>query len=84
MNDTKVIPMVNQNERLLQLGFRTAAELKHKIIVDWMNRVGSRVISQVFDWAMIEQPALYNSIDEKYRSKLQLDLDELTYTDSFR
>ena len=43
--------MVNQNERLLQLGFRTAAELKHKIIyaVDWMDRVGSRAISQVFD-----------------------------------
>ena len=51
MKDTKVIPMVNQNERLLQLGFRTAAELKHKIIyaVDWMDRVGSRAISQVFD-----------------------------------
>jgi hypothetical protein len=65
-------------DEIHQLGFRTAAELKHKNIyaVDWMDSVENRALSQVFDWARIEQPELNNLIDEKYRSKLQLDLDD--------
>lgn len=65
-------------DEIHQLGFRTAAELKHENIyaIDWMESVGNRAISQVFDWAKIEQPELFNLIDEKYRSKLQLNLDE--------
>ncbi|WP_019412702.1 DUF5694 domain-containing protein [Paenisporosarcina sp. TG20] len=65
-------------DEIHQFGFRTAAELEHKNIyaVDWMESVGNRAISQVFDWVKIEQPDLYNLIDEKYRSKLQLNLDD--------
>jgi hypothetical protein len=40
-----------------------------------MESVGNRAISQVFDWAKVEQPELYSLIDEKFRSKLQLDLN---------
>ncbi len=65
-------------DEIHQLGFRTAAELKHEHMyaIDWMESVGNRAISRVFDWAKIEQPELYNLIDEKYRSKLQLDLKD--------
>jgi len=65
-------------DEIHQLGYRTAAELQHKNIyaVDWMESIGNRAISQVLDWARTEQPKLYNLIDEKYRSKLQLGLEE--------
>lgn len=65
-------------DEIHQFGFRTAAELKHKNIyaVDWMESVGNRAFSQVLDWAKIEQPDLAHFIDEEYRFKLQLDLDD--------
>lgn len=65
-------------DEIHQFGFRMAAELKHKNIyaVDWMDSVDNRALSQVFDWAKIEQPELNNFIDENYRSKLQLNLDD--------
>lgn len=33
-----------------------------------MESVGNRGIGQVFEWAKKEQPSLFKSIDEKYRS----------------
>lgn len=65
-------------DEIHQFGFRMAAELKHKNIyaVDWMDSVENRALSQVFDWAKIEQPELNNFIDENYRTKLQLNLDD--------
>ncbi|HSO59178.1 MAG TPA: DUF5694 domain-containing protein [Paenisporosarcina sp.] len=65
-------------DEIHQFGFRTAAELKHKNIyaIDWMESVGNRAISQVLDWAKIEQPDLFRFIDEEYRSKLQLGLED--------
>jgi hypothetical protein len=70
-------------DEIHQLGFQTAAELKHQNIyaVDWMESVGNRAISQVFDWAKNEQPDLYRLIDEKYRSKLQFDLNDKSIFD---
>lgn len=70
-------------DEIHQLGFQTAAELKHQNIyaVDWMESVGNRAISQVFDWAKNEQPELYRLIDEKYRSKLQFDLNDKSIFD---
>lgn len=70
-------------DEIHQFGFRTAAELKHKNIyaVDWMESVGNRAISQVLDWAKIEQPNLSDFIDEKYRSKLQLGLEDKSVFD---
>lgn len=41
-----------------------------------MESVGNRAISQVLDWAKIEQPELSNFIDEEYISKLQLGLED--------
>lgn len=63
-------------DEIHQFGFRTAAELTHKNIyaVDWMESVGNRAISQVLDWAKIEQPELSNFIDEEYISKHQRNL----------
>jgi len=65
-------------DEIHQFGFRVAAELKHDNVyaIDWMEGVGNRAISQVFDWAKINQPELYNLIEEKYRSHLQLDLED--------
>lgn len=70
-------------DEIHQLGFRTAAELKHKTIyaIDWMESVGNRAISQVLDWAKMEQPDLFHFIDEKYRSKLQLSLEDTSVFD---
>lgn len=57
-------------DEIHQFGFRIAAELNHKKVyaVDWMESVGNRGIGQVFEWAKKEQPSLFKSIDEKYRS----------------
>jgi len=64
-------------DEIHQIGFRIAAELNHENMyaIDWMESVGNRGISQVFDWAKIEQPEIYKLIEE-YRSKIQLDLNE--------
>lgn len=48
-----------------QLGFRIAAELGHKRIypIDWMETgVATRPYGEVYDWAKINQPELFNEV----------------------
>lgn len=58
-------------DEIHQLGFRIAKDLNHKKIfaVDWMETVGNRGIGEVFEWAKMEQPDLYQYINDKYRSQ---------------
>lgn len=44
-----------------QIGLRLAARLGHEAVfaVDWMETVGNRAVSEVYDWARDHQPELY-------------------------
>ncbi|WP_270180934.1 DUF5694 domain-containing protein [Alkalihalobacillus sp. CinArs1] len=63
-----------------QLGFRIASQLEHKKVyaVDWMDTVGNRALSEVYDWAKEEQPELYEYINKTYRSHSHKSLENRT------
>jgi hypothetical protein len=52
-----------------QFGFRAASHMKHEKLyaIDWMESVGNRALSEVYEWAKENQPDLYNYINENYR-----------------
>jgi hypothetical protein len=52
-----------------QFGFRVASHMKHEKLyaIDWMESVGNRALSEVYEWAKENQSDLYNYINENYR-----------------
>ncbi|WP_263623015.1 DUF5694 domain-containing protein [Guptibacillus algicola] len=63
-----------------QIGFRLAERLDHSNVyaVDWMESVGNRGISEVYEWAMEEQPELYEYINKTYCSQSHKSLQNKT------
>lgn len=73
-------------DEVYQYGFRIASELGHKKVyaVDWMESVGNRAISQVYDWAKSEQLDLYNYIKENYHSKKNYNIGDKSISELMR
>ncbi|MGG4168994.1 DUF5694 domain-containing protein [Rossellomorea vietnamensis] len=64
-------------DEIHQFGFRAASELRHGRLyaIDWMESVGNRGLGQVMEWAKVEQPEMYQHINDTYRTKLQLNVN---------
>lgn len=75
-----------QVDEVHQIGFRLASELDHKKVyaVDWMESVGNRGLSQVFEWAKEEQPELFDYINTTYRSNRDKSLEGVHILELFR
>lgn len=69
-----------------QLGFKLGKKLNIDAIsaIDWMGNVGNRSIDEVFKWAEINQPDLYNLIMDDYISKLEMNFEQLTVSETLK
>ncbi len=63
-NDLKV-------DEVHQVGFRIAAEMNHNEIfaIDWTTGRGKRPYGEVYEWAKLNQPELFNSIFNDFKER---------------